>query len=494
VLASIWVVGFVGVLFWWWRQWRVVKAALREARPMSLESAYDCADLTVMSSPWTFEPGVVGIWRPVLLLPDGLADRLTSAQLKTVIAHERCHISSHDNLAAAVHMLVEALFWFHPLVWWIESRLIDERERACDETVLRAGTDPDDYAEGILTVCRFTLRAPLACMAGVSGADLRSRIESIVRRELGTRMTFGRRVAVALVVGVLIGAPIISGLVSIGTPLLAVGQEPSTPVVFEVAAVRPNKSGQIAAQIEEPPGGRYIATNASLRILILRAYEIPESQLVGAPDWIQTERFDVNAKLAQEPPIVPPGEPGARRLALRSLLAERFKLVVHRETRQVPMYALVMARADRKPGSMLKPSSTDCSPEAAQTRMAAAQAGKPVGTCGTRVNSGRIQFGGRPLSDLARTFSSAPDIGRNVVDRTGLTGTWDFELTYTPDRVAPPRPGQEPQTFDPNLPSLFVALQEQLGLKLEPIRGPIEVLVVDRVERLEAQDTIAPLP
>ena len=103
-----------------------------------------------MSSPWTFEPGVVGIWRPVLLLPEGLADRLTPAQLNAVIAHERCHVGRHDNLAAAVHMLVEAIFWFHPLVWWIERRMIDERERACDEAVLRAGNDPDEYAEGIL--------------------------------------------------------------------------------------------------------------------------------------------------------------------------------------------------------------------------------------------------------------------------------------------------------------------------------------------------------
>ena len=282
-----------------------------------------------------------------------------------------------------------------------------------------------------------------------------------------------RRLAVALVV-------------LIGVPLLAVGQEPSPPVVFEVAAVRPNKSGQIAAQIEEPPGGRYIATNASLRILILRAYEIPDSQLVGAPDWIQTERFDVNATLGQEPPIVPRGEPGARRLALRSLLAERFKLVVHRETRQFPMYALVMARTDRKPGPMLRPSSIDCSPNAMEARGAAEQAGKPLSSvCGSRASSGRLQFGGRPLSEFARGLSGAPDVGRNVIDRTGLTGNWDLELTYRPDRL-PQRPaGQEPPVFDPDGPSLFTALQEQLGLKLESIQGPIEVLVVDRVERLE---------
>src|SRR5687767_10740051 len=238
MLASIWAVGVAGVLFWWWRQWRLVRVALDQAKPIALGAAYDVADLTVMSSAWTFEPGVVGIWRPVLLLPEGLADRLTSAQLNTVIAHERCHIDRHDNLGAAVHMLVEAIFWFHPLVWWIERRMIDERERACDQAVLRAGNDPDEYVAGILTVCRFTLRAPLACVAGVSGAELRTRIESIVRMELGKRMTVTRRVAVALVAAVLPGVPIMAGLVR-------------TPVV--AAAFAPPAGSLPLLQIQDPP-------------------------------------------------------------------------------------------------------------------------------------------------------------------------------------------------------------------------------------------------
>ena len=140
---------------------------------------------------------------------------------------------------------------------------------------------------------------------------------------------------------------------------------------------------QIAAQIDDAPGGRFVATNATLRRLILEAYRIPDTQLIDAPDWTQTERFDVNAKLEREAPIVR-GDAGERQLALRSILAERFKLRVHRETRQVPMYALVMARADRKPGPMLRPSSIDCSPGGMQARTDAAQAGKSVsGICGT---------------------------------------------------------------------------------------------------------------
>lgn len=311
-----------------------------------------------------------------------------------------------------------------------------------------------------------------------------------VRTEWGAGATLRRRVMVSVACGVLLGVPLLTGVVPM-TLLLAVGQEPSASVVFEVAAVRPNKSGQRAAQIEDAPGGRYTATNAALRTLILRAYQISDEQLIGAPDWTRTERFDIDARLEREPPAVARGEAGERLLALRSLLAERFKLEVHRETRQLSMYALVLARADRTPGPRLTPSSDTCSPESMEARIAAAQAGTPPpGVCGLRFTSGRIQAGGRPLSEFAKGLSGSPDVGRAVIDRTGLSGNWDIDLTYTPDRLPQGSPGQEPPVFDPSGPSLFTALQEQLGLKLESTRGPMEVLVVDRVERLDAPDIV----
>jgi uncharacterized protein (TIGR03435 family) len=275
---------------------------------------------------------------------------------------------------------------------------------------------------------------------------------------------------------------IVAGLLA---PLLAVAQGPNQPVDFEVAAVRQNNSSQTFNTIEDDlPGGRYSATNVPLRSLIREAYGISENQLVDAPSWTRTERFDIDAKLEREPPEVPDGELGERHFALQSLLAKHFQLVVHRETREFPLYALVMARTDRQPGPMLKPSAADCSRNAMPEQIAATRAGRPL-ACGTLVRTGRIQFGGRTMADLAKRLSSLPFLGRGVVDRTGLTGRWEFELTYTPDpdQLPPSLPGGEPPAFDPNGPSLFVAFQEQLGLKLESIRGPWEVLVVDRVER-----------
>ena len=487
MLAFIWVVGFAGVMFWWWRQWRLVQAALGQAKLIALESAYDIAGLTVMSSAWTFEPGVVGIWRPVLLLPEGLADRLTPAQLNAVIAHERCHIGRHDNLAATVHMVVEAIFWFHPLVWWIERRMLDERERACDEAVLGAGNDPDEYVAGILSVCKFSLRAPLACVSGVSGAELRTRIESIVRMELGKRMTFTRRVAVALVAAVLLGVPLVAGLVR--TPVVvAAFARPAGPLPllqiqdpqrqsFEVASVKPNKSGETTSFLTPRPGGNFAVGNMTLRGLIMFAYGIQGFQLVGVPDWVATERFDITAKAAADVPPTPIGRTSPEALMLRSLLEDRFRLSAHRETRDLPIYALVLARADGRLGPQLRQTTSDY---CARLLAAAGKAGDtpiPPGgpVCGMRPGGtgNEITAGAIPMNEFARFLNV--NVGRTVVDRTGLTGVWDFDLKWSPPNAPTP---------DPDRPSIFTALQEQLGLRLDATTGPVEVLVIDRLERL----------
>ena len=487
MLAFIWVVGFAGVLFWWWRQWRLVQAALGQAKLIALESAYDVAGLTVMSSAWTFEPGVVGFWRPVLLLPEGLADRLTPAQLNAVIAHERCHIGRHDNLAATVHMVVEAIFWFHPLVWWIERRMLDERERACDEAVLGAGNDPDEYVAGILSVCKFSLRAPLACVSGVSGAELRTRIESIVRMELGKRMTFTRRVAVALVAAVLLGVPLVAGLVR--TPVVvAAFARPAGPLPllqiqdpqrqsFEVASVKPNKSGETTSFLTPRPGGNFAVGNMTLRGLIMFAYGIQGFQLVGVPDWVATERFDITAKAAADVPPTPIGRTSPEALMLRSLLEDRFRLSAHRETRDLPIYALVLARADGRLGPQLRQTTSDY---CARLLAAAGKAGDtpiPPGgpVCGMRPGGtgNEITAGAIPMNEFARFLNV--NVGRTVVDRTGLTGVWDFDLKWSPPNAPTP---------DPDRPSIFTALQEQLGLRLDATTGPVEVLVIDRLERL----------
>ena len=177
----------------WLARWRRVAAAVRNAtivesgRELEILRRLD-AGLPLLASDISLEPGVFGILRPVLLWPRSISERLSDEQIEAIFVHELAHIRRRDNLAAALHMVVQAIFWFHPLVWWVGARLIDERERACDEEVIRQGSEPQVYAESILKTCEFSIESPVACVSGVTGSDLKKRIEQIMRREAGTAL------------------------------------------------------------------------------------------------------------------------------------------------------------------------------------------------------------------------------------------------------------------------------------------------------------------
>ena len=269
-------------------------------------------------------------------------------------------------------------------------------------------------------------------------------------------------------------------------------QTPDSPVAvsFDAASVKPNNSGESDTSMRPQPSGRFTATNAPVQLFITYAYQLQQFQLQGAPSWLRSDRFDVVAALGSEPPAVPVGsdQPTQIMLALRTLLADRFKLVVHWETQELPIYALVPARPDGKLGSNIRPAAVDCTAMAAAGAAAAKDSrALTVNTpdrvaCGMRNSAGRFQFGGYPMSFFATGLSN--QVARTVVDRTGLTGNWDFEFTFTPERIRQQAlAGNAPQGVDANGPSIFTAIQEQLGLKLESTKGPVRVLVIDRVER-----------
>jgi uncharacterized protein (TIGR03435 family) len=259
--------------------------------------------------------------------------------------------------------------------------------------------------------------------------------------------------------------------------------DPSVPLYFEAASLKPSDpKAPPGGGIRRQPGGRFNTFNTPVRTLITFAYQIQGYQLVGGPDWIGSARYDIVAKFEGDPPPVRPGS-GADHmmLATRTLLADRFKLKVHRETRELDIYALMMARPDGKPGPRLKPAGNDCTPEAIAARRGAPPPAPGQGpVCGIQFFPGRVRFGGFPLSLFANSVSS--QVGRAVVDRTALGGNWDFELTY----AAPPQgalpPGVDLPPTDPDAPDLFTAVREQLGLKLEATKGAIEVLVIDSIE------------
>src|SRR5262249_14899941 len=156
------------------------------------------------------------------LVPARITERLTPRQLETVVAHEVCHVRRRDNLTAAIHMSVEAVCWFHPLVWWIGSRLVAERERARDEAVLAPGLEPRDYADAIVNVCKLYVESPLACVAGVTGSNLRTRLDDIMIHHTGAPLTRARKAALVAVAIVALAAPFLVGAIT--APLRAQSQ------------------------------------------------------------------------------------------------------------------------------------------------------------------------------------------------------------------------------------------------------------------------------
>jgi bla regulator protein blaR1 len=263
-------------------------------------------------------------------------------------------------------------------------------------------------------------------------------------------------------------------------------QSTSVNSTFDVASVRLNKSGDGATTLGFQQGGRFKAVNETVWRLIGEAYAMPQQlprfRIIGGPQWIDADRFDVEA-VTQQTTTTEQG-----RLMLRSLLTERFKLAVHTETRDLPVFSLVKVRTEGPLGPQLHASAVDCATLGSKPPPTTSGQARP---CVLRFGLGQLSAEGMTASQLAAGLSRY--VNRVVVDRSGLAGGFDWDLHWTPDQLrdlkpsgdAPP--GALPQVngvpFDPNGPSIFTALQEQLGLKLDAQRGPVEVVVIDHVER-----------
>jgi len=233
------------------------------------------------------------------------------------------------------------------------------------------------------------------------------------------------------------------------------------------------------------PGGRVTATNMPVRRLVEFIYQLQPFQVVEGPGWLATERVDLVAKLEGAPAFQAPGSPtDPYVLALRALIVDRFKLKTHREMREQDIYALVMAKQGGAPGPALKTSADDC--ETLMARVSRGELPMPpqrgpneIPLCGARGRPDSLMAGGVSMTEFASFLAGRT--GRMVVDRSGLTGRWDFTLTFAVDRSLLP-PGADAPPPDPDAPSLFTAIQEQLGLKLESTKAPVDVLVIDSVE------------
>jgi len=274
-------------------------------------------------------------------------------------------------------------------------------------------------------------------------------------------------------------AVVVAALAS--APLAA--QQP--PPAFEVASVKPNRTANPVTRFQAAPG-RYTWTAATLMNLINVAFQrnaFDQREVIGGPDWIAKDRFDVVVQARAGVALnEPDGFPAGVFAMVRAVLEERFGLVAHNETRERPVYALTLARADRRLGNGLKRVDTDC--KEAMVRLAVPTPGAPPPggpPCSFGGGAGRLLGNTVSLAMFASVLSR--QVGRPIVDRTGVTDYFNITLEFSGDaRTSNGPPAPQPAPADDG-PSIFTALQEQLGLKLEATRAPAEVLVVDRIER-----------
>jgi bla regulator protein blaR1 len=502
MLLVVWLVGSAVVLAVWLRRWYRISTIAKHATPMregieaEIVARLQAGELPeirveIVSTKASIEPGIFGITRPVLLWPAAIAGQLSADHVESIVAHELCHVRRRDNLTAMLHMVVESLFWFHPFVWLIGGKLMEDRERACDEAVVDSGRERRVYAESILKVCEFCVESPLPCVPGVSGADLRERIAQIMSHRAVRPIGLGRKLLLIAACCLAISAPIVSGALKApnGREVRAHLKIVAEPTTFEEVTIKPDpeasakirsNSGPIVSRISWNDG-ELNAKGVNLQSLIMLTYEPMElAQITGGADWTKTEIYDLQAKaspvmLAAWPKLSKEERKQVDRSMLENLLKDHFGLKFHRESRVEPIYALVVDDATK-----LKVFDGDCPPimpGAPPPNIDPSKGAPPCG--GAFVMPGELRASKVAIRTLLRFFSM--NSGRFVEDKTNLTKRYDVNLKFTPDPslnpLAPPSvPGLAP---DPNGPSLFDALVQQVGLRLVPQTGPVQMFVVD---------------
>jgi bla regulator protein blaR1 len=484
LLLVVWLVGSLIVLAVWIARWYRVSAIAKSAMPLhegseaAIVAQLQLGDpagehVGIVATAATIEPGIFGIFRPVLLWPASISGQLTAAHTESIVAHELCHVRRRDNLTATLHMLVESLFWFHPAVWWLGNRLVEDRERACDEAVVESGRERQVYAESILKVCEFCVESPLPCVPGVSGADLKRRIASIMSHRPARALSLGRKLLIGVAVVLAIAAPILAGAFHVPANLTAerlTSSTASTPKYSSVTiapSVDPSNANRAILMIG---ADQFVSKNASLMQVIRAAYGVEDDRVVNAPAWLATDKYDFVAKA--DAPLAGQNIEASGRIQnrmLQGVLEDRLKLNAHFEVRDIPVYALVIAKS----GPKLQVSTIS------DVNSGSATAGDGKARRGGFHIEGTALIGNDVPID-ALVFHLSRQLHRTVLNETGLSGAYEFTLR-APDGVAIGIDNSAPpESYEPALSS---ALTEQLGLTLEPRQTKMEVLVIDHVEK-----------
>jgi len=482
-IGVVWVLGFLAIMLGRCRTWLGFRAALRSGTPIELP-----IPIPALVTPGAEEPGVVGFLRPVLILPAQFLEHVNSRQLGAILTHELCHVNRRDNLFAGVHMMVEAIFWFHPLVWWIGSRMVEERELACDEEVLRMGCEPSDYVEGILKVCRFYVESPLPCISGVTGADVKRRLRAILAGRIADELSAARKMTLTAIGLAVFVAPILIGFLN--APAIRAQSDRSAPATtpkFEVVSIKPCEFRQeihsdVAPHGNSTPGnlrtGCFPLHDANGVGLIRGAYvSNPFTPISGGPSWVHSAFYEINAKAEGHPSVETMTGP-----MMRVLLEEYFHLKIHQQKAEGPVYFLRVARG----GPKLHPFAVgSCTPNDTSPPKPL-QPGQEY--CRSNVSglSPSVEAQGATLDEFSKLLVLV--LRRPVINKTEITGRFDIRVAFSREgtalsRLSPAEPADDRSPASDPTDSIFAALQEQLGLKLEPGKGPVETFVIDHIER-----------
>ena len=445
----------------WQQTLDLLKTRLRVSRPVRL-----------LVSSLVQAPSVVGWLRPVVLVPVGALTGLPSGQIDALLLHELAHIRRHDYLVNLLQSIVETLLFYHPAVWWISGHIRVERELCCDDMAVSVSGDVLTYARALAEL-EASRRVHVGPAMAATGGSLAHRIG----RLLGQPCPVPRS---------LVGSAIVTTAVLVAATTFALFGQPAARPKFEAASIKPSSTTNY--RMVRPLPGR-LEADATVRLLMQNAYTVQPFQIVGGPDWIDSAKYQVEAK----------AEGNANRaqlfLMLQSLLEDRFQLKIHREMKELPVYTLGVARSGPKLPSPkdgnCDTAGPDAPPEWAGGRMRPPQPGQAssarcgevtvaLGASGARMQGGKIR-----MSEFVRMLSMLLD--RTVIDKTGYTGLFDLRLDFLPDDATPPVPAPPPGAAPLGSgPSILTAIQEQLGLRLESAKGPVEVIVVDHIERPSA--------
>jgi uncharacterized protein (TIGR03435 family) len=459
----------------------------------------------VVDSARVSTPTVIGWLRPVVLLPIAALAGLTARQVEAILAHELAHIRRHDFLINLLQTLGETVLFYHPAVWWISSRIRIEREHCCDDVAVAVCGDAREYAAALTELASWSMAHPPLAMAATRG-PLLNRVRRLLRLEESNRRFSRTTLAVAVVLTTVVGVATL-GTILKAQPIVGPDGRFGPPEVnrllgfklFPGPAQLPTDDPIVARgwRVTVGSGPSLSLLGFSGRNVIREAYGLANTPIVGAPRWMDNEVFDLDI-----PGDVTVVDGLADRVqvqaAMQQYLEGRLGLTTHRETRTFPAYALVSASKDGRLGSSLKPSTIDCVASGANTRPNADPAIiEPVlherfqmrRFCGLEDNFFGLSAAHMTMaeftSELTRRRSPmSPD--REVVDRTGLTGAYDFELRFglLPLAAIGHAHYQFGRVLAPfGIRSVFTALPEQLGLKLVDTTVSREVLVIDQINR-----------